>query len=345
MHLSAVGGDPFLFGREDAPHILVNNRILATANGKPISVIDVMKKMDMLFYKQYPQYTSNAMARFQFYKMHWKDVLEDLIDKELIIADAEENKLDITHGDIRKEMELVFGPNIIMNLDKAGITFDEAWQMVKDDLTIRRMVGYKAQLKAFKRITPLVVRNAYDEFAAKNVHPEEWHYQVISIRDQDSVVGAEAANAAHQYLVHKQGSLEDLSATLAKRTSLTTNKPFGETAKITVSELYKHNEKEMSPAYKEALASLEPNSYSKAISQKSRSDKSTVFRIFLLLDHLQAGAPPFQKVDNTLKQQLLNSAMDEETTAYLKTLREHYHVHESGLQELLANGFEPFVLK
>ena len=42
----------FMFGQE--PKLQINNRILANVNGKPISVIDAMKKMDVIFFRQFP---------------------------------------------------------------------------------------------------------------------------------------------------------------------------------------------------------------------------------------------------------------------------------------------------
>ena len=58
--------DSLLLGAEQPAHVIVHNRILAKVNGKAISVVDIMKKMDILFYREYPQYTSSSQARFQF---------------------------------------------------------------------------------------------------------------------------------------------------------------------------------------------------------------------------------------------------------------------------------------
>src|SRR5262249_20356447 len=118
-----------LFGNENKK-IFVNNRILAKVNGKAISIMDIMKKMDLLFYKQFPQYAGSTEARHQFYSLYWKNALQDSIDKELIMADAKEAKLEVTGGEIRQELEALFGPNIIANLDKAGISYDDAAEMI-----------------------------------------------------------------------------------------------------------------------------------------------------------------------------------------------------------------------
>lgn len=339
--VSVVGAAPTtpLFQMEDTAQILVNNRILATVNGNAISVIDVMKKMDMMFYKQYPQYTSSIPARFQFYKLSWKHILQDFIDKELIIADSQESKLPISNGDVRQEMEKIFGPNIILNLDKAGLTFDEAWKMTKEELILRRMLHYRVNAKAIRKVTPLKVRTSYEEYAKKNILPEQWHYQVITIRDPDAQNGAGAANLAFQLLSEQHSKIDEVIEKV-KNTA-----PFNDTVKITVSELFQHQEKDMSPAYKTALTLLSEKSYSQPMTQKSRADNSTVFRIFYLQAHVLAGAVPFSEVEDKLKEELIETAMDDETTAYLKKLRDHYHVNQDDVQGLIGNGFDPFELK
>lgn len=329
----AAGTSPMMFGMENASHIFINNRVLAKANGKAISVYDVMKKMDMLFYKQYPEYTSSVMARFQFYQINWKSVLRELIDKELIIADAEEQKLPITNGDVRQEMETLFGPNIIFNLDKVGLTYQEAWQMVKDDLTIRRMIYIRSNAKAIKKITPLEVKKAYEKYAEKNRRPEQWEYQVVSIRDD--LNGLDVANHAHRLLVEEKVPLNDLV------NKIRAEPQFAET-KITVTEQLQHGVSDLSPLYKEELSKLTPPSYSEPIAQKSRKDSSTVYRIFYLKDRVAEGVTPFKEMESKLRDELIQGAAGKETEAYFKRLRDHYHVQAD---ELISDEIQPFILR
>lgn len=335
----AVGESPLL-GAEREPLIFVNNRILATVNGKAISVIDVMKKMDMQFYKQYPQYTSSVTARFQFYQISWKHVLQELIDKELVMADAEEAKVVVSGGDVRQEMESMFGPNIILNLDKVGLTFEEAWKMVEADLILRRLMSYRVHAKAVRDVTPQKVRTAYEEYAKANIRPEEWQYIVISIRNPDPSQAAEAAHIAYRYLVDEHQPLANLSAKISDISAI------GSSTKVTVSETFKHVEKDLSPAYKEPLSKLQPDTYSEPLAQKSRTDsKNAVFRIFYLKEHTPEGFVPFAEVEVKLKNKLIEEAIDKETEAYLKKLREHHHVQDSQIAELTSGDFQPFVLK
>lgn len=314
--------------------IIVNNRILANVNGKAISVVDLMKKMDLIYYREFPQYAYSPAARFQFYETNWQHVLNELIDKELIVADAEEAKVPMSAGDVRQEMERLFGPNIIGNLDNIGMTFDEAQKIVHGDLLIQRMLFVRVNAKAMRNVTPKDVRNYYETYAKENVHPPEWTYQVITIRNKDKTAGAETANLAYHYVVNENVPLSELADKIQQNTSV------GKGSQLSISEEYKHHENEISEAFKESLKQLSPENYSQPVSQTSRSDKSTVFRVFYLKGYVPEGAPTYAEVEGKLKDTLLEKNIIAESKAYLAKLRRHFDV-----QELMPEGFQPFELK
>lgn len=326
-----------LFSSGDKESLFVHNRVVAKVNGKAISVMDIQKKMDLLFYRQFPQYASSLPARFQFYQTNWKHVLQELIDKELILADAKEAKMPISAGDVRQEMEGMFGPNIIHSLDQAGLTYDEALNLVQDDIIIRRMLFTRVNTKAIKSITPLSIRKAYEKFSQENIAPDVWNYHVISIRDKDVSRGAEAANLAHT-LLNEGIPLKELSE------KVKAVHPF-ENVSINVSEPYRHTEKEMSSAYKEILENLSSKTLSKPIPQQSRTDKSTVFRIFYL-DRFEKGeVASLSDAENEIKNMLIEAAIAVETKSYIEKLRQHFHVEEGYLKEMISSDFQPFTLK
>lgn len=324
-----------LFNSDEAKKIEINNRILAKVNGKAISVYDVMKKMDMLFYRAFPEYTSSVVYRYQFYQAQWKRVLQDLIDKELIMADAEESKLQVSNGDIRQDMESTFGPNIIANLDKVGLSFDEAWKMVHSEIVIKRMLYIKAQSKALKQVTPQIVRTAYDEHSKEMVVPDTWTYVVITIRDADSEKGKASAQQVYKLLTDEHIALNDLHDNI---------KTLTPSSKISVSEEMIHTEKEISPAYKEVLGRMTSGSYSEPLAQKSRADNATVYRLFFLKTFREGGIPPFAEISNDLKQRLIEYIAEKEIDAYIKKLRKHFDVQESHLDQVSQDEFEPFHL-
>lgn len=328
-----------LLGGSKEPQIAVNNRILAKANGKAISVIDLMKKMDMLFYRQFPQYTSSAAARYQFYLANWKFVLTEMIDKELIMADAEESKLVVSAGDVRQEMESLFGPNIIDNLDKVGLTFDEAYQMVLADITIRRMMYFRVQSKAITQATPQKIREYYDKIAKDTIRDNEWIYRVITVRHRDPTKAAEMANTV-QHLLKEENIPFDEVVAKVKENGDATKQPS-----VTVSEEFHTKEKELSDVFKKTLVTLTPDSYSLPIAQKSRSDNSTVVRIFYLKGITPGGAIPFKELEAKIKEKLIDEAADKESQAYLTKLRLHFDTQEGLIEELTSSDYQPFVLK
>ncbi len=324
---------------ETKKKIYVNNRILAVVNGKAISVLDISKKMDMLFYRQYPQYANSLEAKYKFFTMYWKNALQELIDKELIMLDAEQNKLEISGGDIRQEMETLFGPNILVNLDTAGLTFEEAWEMVSDDITLKRMMGGKVNVLALRMVTPQAVKTAYDEFAKSSAKPEEMSYQVISIRGEDSDACAEIADITYKLLAVEKLPQDQVLE------QINTIKPIPENISFKISEEFKHTSKDVSKDYSEALASIETGSYSTPIAQKSRTDSSTVYRIFFLKDITKTEIPSFEEVENKLKERLLDYVIAQETEKYLAKLRKHYDVDTAKLSPKIPEDFQPFALR
>jgi hypothetical protein len=336
--LQSAPGDPFLFGKEKEAQIVVNNRVLAYVNHRAITVLDVMKKMDMLFLKQFPEYTSLPAARFQYYQVNWKHFLQELIDKELILADAEENKLPVSTGDVRQEMETLFGPNIIGNLDSIGLTLDEAFKIVQGDLTIRRMMMIRVNSKAMRGITPQVIRQSYEEFSKKNQKKEAWHYQVVTIRNSDATAGAESAQLAYKLLTEDKIPLDDIVASLKEK---------GSTLKssASLSEPLYQTEDELNETILNAIKPLTSGNYSQPVSQKSRTDKSTVFRIVYLKEKVPGGAVPYSEIEMQLKNELYEKTIAQETDAYLKKLRQHYGINENYIQEMIPETFQPFALK
>lgn len=321
------------------PKISINNRILARVNGKPLTTYDLVKKMDLAFYKQYPQYASSNMARFQFYQQGWSYVLDDLITEELILADAKESHIEVSAGDVRQEMEEQFGPNVISSLDKAGMSLEEAYKALEAELILQRTIGARVNTKALRQVTPLKVRQAYEEYLKdpNNRSLTKWTYRVITIKDRDRLKSEALAKVVHGLLL--EGILpENLAKTLADRKLLSKN------SKVTLSKPISSDEKELSSQYKDALDHLEIHMYSQPFPFKSRALKTTVYRIIILDEKMPGGFATFKEVESKIKQFLLAKAADKETEVYIKKLREHYHVRDIDLKAMIPKNYEPFTL-
>jgi hypothetical protein len=329
LPIQAAQIDP-LTGREEKAKVIVNNRILARINGKVISTYDVMKKMDVLFYRQFPQFTSSAIARYQYYNVNWKSILEELIHKELVLADAAESKIEVSNGDVRQEMENLFGPNIIANLDKVGMTFEEASKIVQGDLMIKRMLGMRVHGK---------IKQTYEQFTQdpNNARLTVWKYRVVTIRDRTDKKAQATANHVFQMLLEGI-AMEQLNDKLKERSLA------GRNTKVNVSEEIESNEKELSEAYLATLSQMEKGMYSQPSSYKSRVDSVPVYRIFYVTEKIPGGMPSFKEMEGKLKGQILEDIIDQETGAYLDKLRHHFHVREDDLKALVPEDYQPFSL-
>ena len=137
--------------------------------GKAISVMDVVRKMDLLFYRQYPDLASSAMARYQFYTSGWRSVLGAVIDDYLIVADAEEKEITVNDGEVREELEKMFGPDVVLNLDQLGMTLEEAFDLLKTELTVQRMTAIMVRSKAITDVHPLSVRKNIKNFSVRTL--------------------------------------------------------------------------------------------------------------------------------------------------------------------------------
>jgi hypothetical protein len=339
-NLQAINNESFFNSRQEEPKIYINNRILARVNGKPISTYDLMKKMDLAFFRQYPQYAGSIDARSQFYELSWRPVLEEMIDKELILADAQESKIEVSSGDIRQEIELSFGPNIIANLDKAGLTFEEASKIMQEDIIIRRLLAGRVHSKALRQVTPSKVRQAYEEFIRDpaNARLTQWSYRIVTIKERTMQRTEEAAKAAYQLLMEGV-PLNQLSSQLKER------KILGRKGKVTVSNVIKHNDKEISKDYRDILITLDKGMYSQPFETKSRSNNATVYRILSIEEKIPGGILSYKEMENMLKEKLLDQEVDKETDIYLQKLRQHYHIRQHDLDSFLPPGYQPFMLK
>lgn len=320
------------------PQIAVQNGIVSKINGQTYSMMDVKKKMDLFFYQHYPQLADSPQARLQFYETSWRTVLSQMIDNELILADAVDKELKLTDGEIREEMERRFGPNVTQALDKMGLTYEETWKLVKNEMIVQRMTWWFVHSKAIQSVTPQDIRQAYRLYLQENPSYLEWKYRVVSIRaDKPDEALSEKV---YRFLSESGKSPEAESERLKEFESPGLS--------IQVSNEYTATDKELSETHRASLASLQPGTYSKPSFQLSRSDKKekkTVYRIFYLLEKTDHPTLPFEAMAQKLRDDLVQKASAEQSEAYLGKLRKHYGFDAAQLKQTLPDDLHPFSLQ
>ncbi|MDE3055778.1 MAG: hypothetical protein KGI80_03685 [Verrucomicrobiota bacterium] len=310
------------------PQIAMRNCILCQVNGTTISVMDVKKQMDLLFLQRYSSAQNMAPARYQFYETSWRRVLMDLVDNELILADAESKEVKLSDGDIREEMEARFGPNILSTLDPMGLSYEEAWKLIKKEMLVQRMSWWFIHAKALQGVTPGDIRKAYRLHLEANPSYQDYTYQILSVRAEKS---EEVAEKLSQLLQDKKETPETLREEL-----------LAALPSLQISSSYTLPSKQMAEPQKELLASLSPGQYSAPFLQQK---DQAVVKIFYLIGKEDHPAPSFEEMAPSLRNELLQKMTLRESQKYVSKLRNHYGVDPESLTAHLPKDFHPFSLQ
>lgn len=325
---------------KDKQEIFIQNRPLVKIHGKTISLLDVKKKMDVFLHEHYPETrTGPQSVKHSFYVQQWRRTLEELIENELMKIEAEDLKIKITDGDVREEMETRFGPNIFRKLGELGVSYEEAWDMVYDDIVIRNISWYRIWARVLQMVNPEAIKTGYEEFLKKNPPKEEWVYKTVTIRSKDLDQAKEVAEKMHEEL--SRTAFEYMDAKLLT---------FQESSKeadlnIQVSKELCVSSSDLSLDHRRVLEGLEINSFSAPQEQKSRSDGSTVLRFFHLVDHHEAAPIPFTEVSKKIQDSLMEEAAKKQKEEYFTKLRKKYHAEDLTVSKLFDPSYQPFILR
>ncbi len=321
------------FLHANSQKIGVNNRILTTVNGKTLSMLDVVKQMDVYLSQYYPQYLDAEEAKIQFYNVQWKPTLQRMIDQELMMADAESREVKATDAEVREEIQNRYGPNVMGSLDKLGISYEEAKKMVYQDLVVQKIQWLRVTSKVLARVTTEVIKKTFDEYLIKNPPKEMWTYQFLTLRF-DEIDTAMSQAEQIKDLQETSSSLLSVAADLFKQ-----KLPETEWTHFSLSSELQLEEKELSEAHRDVLAKMTVNDWSKPIVQQSR-DGSQVVRIFHLKSHTKQETPLFETMANGLRQEILNQYAEKEMDVYLARLHQRFNYNNDSLD--IPPQFEPF---
>jgi hypothetical protein len=323
------------------PTLVIQNKILANVHGKTLSVMDVVKKMDVFISENYPDLANSPQGKFQFYSTQWKNILNELIDAELMIADAERLELKVTDAEVREELHSRFGPNIMKNLNKFNMSYEEARKMIWTDLVVQRMTWYRIHSKAVQSINPQDIRASYKEYSEKNPPSDEWTYEVLSIRAKDPVVASEISLKAKELVQQTQEGLKAVANVIQEK--FAKNKSQEPLYVIQVSDPITVTDKEVSETYKRILKNLSIGDYSDPLLQQSRNKEENVQKMFHLINHTHKETPSFSSMADSIKQGLLQRTAAKQRLAYFKKIRKRYGFDENELKRL--EGLQPFSLQ
>lgn len=188
------------------------NAVLATVNGEPISLGDVLPLTQAREYQAASAYSGAALER-AVYDLRLEAV-DELIDRKLILADYESRPFEIPLRDIESALDdasVRMGcrsrSDLVMKLRENGMTLAEFRDRIKDQLVVQVMLYREYNSSNF--ITPEDMRRYYLEHEAEFSHPESVELAMLQL-PQDQEGGAEAEEKIAAALKDSPDSFEEL---------------------------------------------------------------------------------------------------------------------------------------
>jgi hypothetical protein len=331
--LSFILGAALIASSQQAPplppeqihEIIIHNRILTRVNEKNITVLDVVKQMDVFLRQNLPHYLESNTARYHFYKTHWRTSLQQLIDNELMAADAESKEIKISDGDVREEIQARFGPNVMKTLDQLGLSYEEARKHVHQEMLVQKIQGFRVTSKVLQKVSSQTIKDAYQQFVHDHPPKNLWKYQFVTIRSADPTL-------SETLISLKEKSGGDLATAIDLLTA-------DQQTTVSLSQEFETEDKSLSQTHREILAKLKQGDWSLPASQ-SGHDGTTTLRIFHLKAHTHEKPPAFTTLANNLRMQLLNHIADEEMQTYRAKLYKRFNFDDQSLD--IPPQFEPF---
>lgn len=319
----------------EQPELFINNRVLAKVKDKTISLIDVVKQMDIYAYENDPSIATSPEKKFQFYMQSWRYFLDQLINNELMIFESEGKDVKISDGDVREEILNRFGPNVQETLHQLNLTLEEAKDLIHTDLLAQKIQGYYVHAKAFHSVTPERIREAYETYLSKHPAHTQWKYQFLTVRGADEAVSKDVAQKAYSLIHEKHLSLQEAVDSLS---------PENSDIKITLSRDVEGSDADIAEQHKTILKTLEVNGISSPQEQTSRSAEK-VYRLFHLENREHIEPKTLGEVHSELRDAMIRQLISTGLEQYIGKLRTKYDISAENNTLLVPEGYIPFELR
>jgi hypothetical protein len=323
------------------PQINFHNRPLIKVNGRTISLIDVIKKMDLFLLSHYPQALDDPASMHQYYTTHWKQTFTEMVESELIVLDSEALKITISEADIREELETTIGGHLIAKLDKINLSLEEVKTITEKDLIVKQMTWFKAYSKAMQSVTPEMIKIAYQETVKKEQtnQKEEWCYQVLTVKSPDIKKSESAAKSVYTILTTREASMQNAPQILK-----VSHQEAAQDVEVLTSKEMIVDSLSISKQHQDILSKLSVDQYSEPVLQQVRNSNESVYRIFHLKRHSKVEPRTFDQLATGLKDKLTQIAAEKEKKVYVEGLKKRYHITEQDLYAETPKDYEPFAL-
>ena len=307
---SFVGAD----AAEAKKEIVADQRILASIRDHIITVGDVMKKMDIVFYQQYPQFRNSTEHRLQFYDSNWRAMLQELVERRVIMVFAEENHMEVGHGEVREELEELFGPNVLLTMYEARVSMDDAYDMIRQDIMMRRILHFYVRAAALASITPQKIKEVYQEKYENRAKEEKISWHILSLKAPEGPSVTQKIKAIVDALNHESSTFEKERERLPEGWDLL------------LSPLFTTEISQLSSTLRPVLEHSAAGIWSDPIQAKEAKKGCEKWSSYFVKERLKGERIPLNVVENEIQETLLSPLIQERRKIFIDDLIKKYDV-------------------
>lgn len=317
--------------------LVIHNRPLLKVGESMISLHDVLQKVNLMILAHDPEYLDNPQALFHIYQQYWKGAFEELVNAELMALYWTDKKFVLPETEIRAALNDRFGPNVVDNLNKMGLSYEQALAVVHKDLMVQQINWYFIHMKALGLVTPEKIKTAYQAYLNDFIPSEQWAYEVVSIKGDDLQFCQKVALEICQSASAESSPLLSMNDLLAG-----VKESFKQSDKtVTVSvQNYTHDKNAIASRYTEALRSIPIGSLSQPIIEGS--PKKPIVKLIKLQQIQKEEPKAFQEMAPSFEQQIFQKVYSEEMSLFIKNLQEQYGYTDP--LKMIPEDYVPFEL-
>lgn len=294
---------------KDNKEFFINNKVLFKVKDNTITVMDVIHKMNLLFYKSYPHLSQSSMSKAEFYSGLWPVLVEAIIDDFLIAAAAEEKKVSVDPKDVRREMERSFGDKLVDIISFFNMTEEDIFKIMERDLIVQKMLGIMVRSKVSLLISPSKIKASYRE-QLRNYHREkQWSYVILTLESASEENTLGVAEELYDRIINQRSFDEKAACQFAAHKDV----------KIKISNLLQGTEKTLSKVHQNILTNADFDLCSKPFFYKKNQ-----VRLFVIKDFSFTKEKSFSELEEQLHIELLEKLFEKEENLYREKLRKRF---------------------
>lgn len=316
--------------QKTATALAVHNRVLLKIdNDLVVTTLDVIHKLNLMFYTSYPHLVDSLEARSHFYKTMWPMVLEAVIDEFLMYADAKSKKINVDPTMVKQEIETMLGHDLMPLYTLFEMTEKDIYTLMHRMLVAQRASSMMVRSKVMLKVTPEIIKARYAEMVQESLNVSIWKYKILTIKAKTDFLSQQISNKVTSRVEDNQEIRQDRLLALVASLG----------GELTISEEVVRVDHELSDAHKGVLSSITLNNG--MIGCASKHHKEGVYKVFVLLDKNHPEVKPLSEIEPQIKASLMQVHIEAIDKDYREKIRERFGFNPDVISQLLSESAPP----